>query len=135
MSDKTYRTISGAIAKVNDTLTRVFGRDGAVCYLLRRGEFTAEFEKVRELTKGFMTEYGDRGLREDIYLDVADTDEDLHDDWAVTTHVAYGIPDCNNEVYVYAIDPEQKDATHPDGAAPTYKALLVRIQNERYTVD
>ena len=126
--------MSSAFAKVNDTLRGVFGRDGAVCYLLRRGEYTGELEKVRELTEGFYAEYGDRELREDVFLDVAETDEDLHDDWAVATHVAYGIPDCDDEVFVYAMDPEQKDRTHADGASPTYKAFLTRVENERYKV-
>lgn len=135
MSDPVYRTMTDAFAQVNDTLRAVFGRNGAVCWLLRRGEYTGELEKVRELVTGFYCEYGDRGLREDIYLDLADPDEDLHDDWATATHVAYGIPDCDNQVFVYAFDPEQKDRTHPDGAAPTYKAFLSRVRNERYTVD
>lgn len=135
MSDSIYSTLAKATSQVNDTLRGVFGRDGAVCYLLTRGEYTSEFEKVRELTKGFYAEYGDKGLREDIFLDLADTDEDLHDDWARATHVAYGIPDCDNQVFVYAFDPEQKDRTHPDGQSPTYKAFLKRVINERYTVD
>lgn len=135
MSDAIYSTMSKALGQVNDTLRGVFGRDGAVCYLLRRGEYTGEFEKIREVTSGFYAEYGDRELREDIFLDCADVDEDFPDDWAVATHVAWGIPDCDNRVFVYAMDPEQKDRTHPDGASPTYKAFLTRVQNERYTVD
>lgn len=142
MSDAIYSTMSKALGQVNDTLRGVFGRDGAVCYLLRRGEYTGEFEKIREITSGFYVEYGlsSRGyiagdLREDIFLDCADVDEDFPDDFAVATHVAWGIPDCDNRVFVYAMDPEQKDRTHPDGASPTYKAFLTRVQNERYTVD
>lgn len=135
MSDSVYSTISDALSKVNDTIRGVFARDGAVCVLLARREHRGDFVKVRELTSGFFAEYGEKGLREDIYLDCAETDEDFQDDWARATHVGYGVPDCNNDVFVYAFDAEQKDRTGPDALSPTYKAFLARVPNERYKVD
>lgn len=135
MSDSMYTAMSKALAQANDALRKTFSRDGAVCWLIARGEHTSEWVKVRELTSGFYAQYGDRDLREDIFLDVADVDEDFPDDWARATHVAYGVPDCENEVFVYAFASEQKDRTGPDGASPTYKAFLTRVPNERYKVD
>jgi hypothetical protein len=141
MSDKVYRSLSRSFGKVNDALRRVFQRDDAVLVLLRRDQYTGNFEKVREVVSGYFVEYGigrsasAEVLREDIFIDVAEMDVDFQDDWAQSTHVAYGIPDCNNEVHVYEFSAEQKDGTDPDGLAPTYKAFLTRIQNLRHKVD
>lgn len=141
MSDKVYNSLSRSFGRVNDALRRVFQRDNAVLVLLRRDQYTGNLDKVRELVSGYFVEYGiSRGgsaesLREDIFIDVADIDEDFQDDWAQSTHVAYGMPDCNNEVYVYEFSADQKDETEPDGLAPTYKAFLTRVANLRHKVD
>lgn len=141
MSDKVYNSLSRSFGRVNDALRRVFQRDNAVLVLLKRDQYTGRFDKVRELVSGYFVEYGASRsasaevLREDIFIDVADIDEDFQDDWAQSTHVAYGIPDCNNEVFVYEFTEDQKDRTNPDGLAPTYKAFLTRIQNLRHKVD
>lgn len=134
MSDAIYNTLSKAFSQVNDTLRDVFARDGMVCYLLQRRQHSGRLEKVREVTRGWFLEYGNRDLREDVFLDCADVDEDFSDDWAKATHVAIGVPDCDNQIFVYEMTPEQKDGTQPDGASPTYKAFLTRVENERFKV-
>ena len=141
MSDKVYNSLSRSFGRVNDALRRVFQRDRAVCYLLRRDQYTGGFDQLKELTSAYFVEYGlsrsasAEVLREDIFLDCTDTDDDFLDAWANSSHVAYGVPDAQNEVYIYEMSPDQKDQTTADGLAPTYKAFCTRLANERYKVD
>lgn len=134
MSDNIYKTMAGAFRQVNDVLRQTFARDGAVCYLLKRSEYSGRWSIVRELTTGYLVEYGNRDLREDIIFDCAKLDEDFPDQWAAATHLAYGVPDCDNQVFVYVFDIEQKDRTQPDAFSPTFKGFLSRVQNERFKV-
>jgi hypothetical protein len=142
MSDKVYNSLSRSFGKVNDALRRVFQRDNTVLYLLRRDQYTGGFDQLKELTGGYVVEYGisARGyisgdLREDIFVDCTDTDDDFLDAWISSSHVAFGVPDAQNEVYIYEMTPDQKDQTTADGLAPTYKAFCTRLANERYKVD
>lgn len=134
MSEQIYKQIASAIGQVNDVLRQTFGRAGAVCYLLRHSEYSGRWQIVRELTAGYLIEYGSNELREDIYLSCAKIDEDFDNQWATATHLAYGVPDCDNEIFVYEFTEDQKDHTQPDALAPTYKAFLSRVQNERFEV-
>jgi hypothetical protein len=138
MSNQIVHLMARAFAKRNDALRKAFAPDGTRCFLLIRKAHAEGFDKLEELCSGFAAEYGNRDIREDIYLDYATTDTTFRDTWARATHIGYGVPDELLQVHVYEIVRDdfglQRDGTAPDGLAPTYKAFCRRLQKERYRI-
>jgi hypothetical protein len=132
MSDKRFIKLAKKVARVNTKVTKKFARDNARCFLLKRAPKSKEFTDLAELTEGFRVEYGE--LREDILLFYSTTD-DMSDIWAQLTHIAYGVPDDKNQLFVYEIEPEQKERTLPDVISIDWKAFATRTPNDRYDLN
>jgi hypothetical protein len=131
MSDALYNQITAAFATVNDSLTSVFGRDNAKCFLLKRDSKQQTFTSLSELTSGYFIEYGQ--VRDDITLNYSTT-TDEGNTWAETTHIAFGVPDGNSEIYLYEIVNDQKDGITPNFLSSEFRAFASRVIKERYAV-
>ena len=131
MSDALYNQITSAFASVNDALTSVFGRDNAKCFLLKRDSKSQNFTQLTELTSGYFIDYGQ--VRDDIILNLSTT-SDEGNTWAEMTHIAFGVPDGNSEIYLYEIVNDQKDGITPNFLSSEFRAFASRVIRERYAV-
>lgn len=130
MSTAVFNQIAEAMGEVNTALQQVFGRDDKRLFLLKRSDFSAGFDVVEELTSGWRVKSGE--TRDDLFLFYA-TDEDFADTASQYTHIGYGVPKAG-KVFLYKIEPGQKEKTLPDVLSPEWKAFAVRVENERYTI-
>lgn len=129
MSDSIFQQYAEGMATLNTALQDVFGRDNARLVLLKRSTQNKTFTELTELTEGWRVEYGE--IRDDIFLFYS-TSDDIADMWAEMTHIGFGVPDANNQIFVYEIQPDQKEKTTPDIFNHEWKAFAVRVKKERY---
>jgi len=126
MSDAIFAAKTSGLAIKNDALRDAFALDGIRCFLLKRSENSSAFTEIDELTAGYRVKDG--------VFTWADTEiDDVRDDWAATTHIAYGVPDDDDEIEVYGLD--EKTTVDPDGSDVYWRANLIRLENERFEVD
>jgi hypothetical protein len=131
MSDVIFNEFASAMAQKNTALHSTFARSGAKCFLLKRETQRKDFVELAELTTGYQIKYGQ--IRDDLYLFYSTTD-DMSNIWAEMSFIAYGVPDDSNEMFVYEIQPEQKERVSPDIRSHEWKAFAVRKTNERYSL-
>jgi hypothetical protein len=129
MSDRLFNQFARGMARLNTALNATFGRDGARCFLLKREPKSKTFDLIDELVSGYRIEYSD--LREEIFFYYA-TESDIADEWSQVTHIGYGVPTDADQVFVYQIQPNQKERTTPDVNSHEWKCFAVRLPNERY---
>jgi hypothetical protein len=127
-------SIIAAMVRVNSALAPVLLPEGSRCFLLKRGENTSVFSLVgSELTEGWFIDF-DENRSESGLFSYATTDEDFRDDWAQVTHVAYGVPDDDDEIEIYAFAENEKDTIDPTGTSPFFSGRIVKEANERYEI-
>lgn len=125
MSDAIFEAKCGGLSLKNDALRDAFALDGVRCFLLKRGENKSLFTKIVEITAGFRVKDG--------VFTWADTEiEDVRDDWTAATHIAYGVPNEDDEIEVYGM--EEKTTVDPDGSDVYWRCDLDRLENERYEI-
>jgi hypothetical protein len=83
-----------------------------------------------QLTSGWMVELD--GIRDRFQFKYATTDTDFRDMWAESTHIGYGVPNDDDEIEVFEIDPEQKDNFDPEAFSPFWQCMAVKVPNERF---
>lgn len=131
MSDATFTRKARAFARKNTSLQSKFGRDSEVLYLLKRVNQKGAFVSITQLTTGFYVEPG--ALREDISLFYSTT-SDVSSSWKLATHIGFGIPDADDAIFVYEIQPDQKEATTPNVLSSEWKCFASRLKQERFTI-
>ncbi len=115
-------------------MTDSFRLPGTAFLMLKRNEHSVGWKTVRQLTNHYSVSYVKDTNRKMIVLTCFSTDITFLDDFAQTTHFAWGVPDNDNEITLYEIDPEQKDETEPDGLSPAWRAVATKVGNERYEI-
>jgi len=130
MSDAIFSQFAAGMATLNTTLQQLFERDTTRCFLLKREPKSSGYEELAELVGGYLVEYGQ--LRDDLFLAYVTLDEDFTDIWSQATHIGYGVPDNSNQVFVYEIQPDQKERVTPDFSSHEWKCFAVRVPKERY---
>lgn len=101
-------------------------------FLLERGIETKGFSEIVELTEGFTFEYD--GYRQLMVLEYATLDPDFDDQIARCSYIAAGVPDGDDQVDIYEIDPSRRDVVPPTTDDPSWKIFLLRIPHERYEI-
>ena len=124
MSTAIYEAMANGMNQLNTALTAAFMPDDTKCYLLKRGEHSAEWDAT-EIENGFNVD-PDTGE-----FSVATTDESFADAFALSTHIAYGAGD---SLMVYEFEDESKTTTPHDAWNPFYLATISREPVERYEV-
>lgn len=119
------------VGEVNSILTDIFAPDGVRCFLLRRAGETQKFTVVRELEAGFLAEYD--SFRGQMRFSVGSA-EDLDDDFAAATDIAYGVPTEAGQMEVYSLGTgDERDVVSPiDGRG--WRAFATKTRHERFTV-
>jgi hypothetical protein len=102
-------------------------------FLLKRGQHSgAPPQVLAELTASFTVSYVKDTFRNTILFMSFSTDEAFPDIFAQATLCAWGTPDADGEINLYAFDPDQKDAADADGLSPLWRAVAFRVKNERF---
>jgi hypothetical protein len=115
-----------------DALREVFFDEASRCFLIKEGENSSSFVAVRELASGWYTEWSEyRGMMKFLYATI---EAAFANEIAQTSFIAYGTPDDENKLDVYAIDPERRDVVSPSGDEPFWKVYLTRDAKERFTI-
>jgi hypothetical protein len=131
MSTAIYEAKATGMAIKNDELRQAFALDDVRCFLLKRLENSSTWTQVAYLTSGYRVRFDDNRSESGLFR-YATTDVDFRDDWIEATHVAYGVPDGNGYMEVYAFLPEEKDSIDPDGTSVYWSGRIVKVKNERY---
>jgi hypothetical protein len=119
-----------AMVVKNDSLRNAFARNKTRCFLLKRGTQRQIFVELLELKAGYVVKHGQR--RNAIYLSHI-TENNMSDIWTESSFIAYGIPDSDNEMVVYEIQP-RKEKVLPDVRSHEWKVLAIKVENERYSL-
>lgn len=130
MSTAIFEAKAGGMATKNDALRNAFALDSVVCKLLKRSEHSSSYTTVATLTTGYRVKFDDNRSESGLFR-YANTDLTFRDDWAETTHIAYGV---GSSIEVFAIIPEEKDSIDPDGSSVYWSARIAKLPNERFTV-
>ncbi len=131
MSDTIANQIQAAMGQTLSVISDTFAPSGVRLFLLRRAGETSQFTAIREVTSGYWVRWSDfRGQMQFRYAGTTDVD----DDFAIATHLAYGVPNGNDEIEVFEIDAESRDMVSPDGASPFRKYYANKLRHERYTI-
>jgi len=131
LSDLIFEQYATAMATLNTALQGAFGRDGNRLFLLKREGKSKQYSVVSELLTGWRVEYG--ATRDEIFLYYS-TIADYGDTFACTTHIGFGVADVTNHLFLYEIQPNQKERTTADFWEADWKAFAIRVQNDRYSI-
>lgn len=123
-------TIQNAVAVPLRVMNDLFPNEGSRTFLLKRSESSGDYSIVQELTGANFCKYG--RTRDEITLLISTTNTDFRDTFAQATHIGYGVPDSDGDIYVYEMQPDGRDGTPADGQAPFYKSLAYRVPRERF---
>lgn len=126
------KTIQMATAVPLRVMNSIFPNEGTRTFLLKRNENSGSYTTVSELTGALFCRYG--RTRDELELLISNSDADFRDTFAQATHIGYGVPDDDGEIYVYEIQQDGRDGTPADGQSPFWKALAFRVPRERFTV-
>lgn len=108
-------------------------RTGAqVCFLLKRELQSKRFAVVLKLETGWFCKFDK--FRDSFILSVATEDINFNDLQAQSSFVGYGMPDSASEIDVYEISQEARDRIPPNETSPSWKFLIERMPNERFTI-
>ena len=118
---------AGAFNKVRDKFM-----PGERCFLLKYAEHSGRFTVITELTDSFWIRYS--SYRGQFVFQYATNDETFNDDFAQTTHIAIGVPDSDDQLEVFALDPERKDVLKPSASNLIWKAFVDKEANKRFTI-
>lgn len=118
--------------QLNDSLRRAFLPTGSRCFLLKRVQSSGtRFIVVQELTSGWFIEFNEyRGQFKLLY---ATLDTAAGDKIAQTSFIAYGVPDADDQLEVFSIDPSRRDVIPPVGTNSQWKVYVDKT-NERFTL-
>ena len=119
---------AGAFRKV-----RKYFPAGTRFFLLKRGGQTERFTVQRDVTDEPWY-VGYNNYREQQQFEIAVNDSTMADDAALTSYVAWGVPDADNKMDLYAINDSARDKVVPTGPSPTWKLFGVREPSERFTI-
>ena len=119
--------------QLNDSLRAAFLPSGVRCFLIKSAPNSGtKWIVVKELTSGWFIEFSEyRVLFKLLY---ATLDEAFSDEIAQTTFVAYGVPDADNQMEVFAIDPERRDVIPPTGSTPFWKIYVDKEPKKRFLI-
>jgi hypothetical protein len=124
--------IISAKSEAQDAIRSVFMPDGARCFLLKRKGQTKAFDGFFEITTGWNVKWNEYRLQ--MGFKFATTDAEFADKIAQASHIGFGVPDADDEIDVFAINPDRKDVIPPDGKSSYWKVYADRSAEERYTV-
>lgn len=135
MSDEVFSLKAQAFAAKQDALRDIFGLDGNRVFLLKRdGQSGTKYTSLGELTSGVRIQFDNNRAESGLFrYAVADIDS-FRDTWAETSHVAYGVPNDDDEIEVYAFADGEKDRIDPDVSSVYFAGRIVRQPKERYTI-
>jgi len=125
-------TIARVQAKGNDIQRRLLMAPGNRCFLLKRGVETKDFAVVKELTTGWKLRFSE--FRGQPVLDYADTGTGFADEIAQASFIACGVPDGDDKIDVFSIDPERRDVVPPTVTNIFWKVYMVRMPEERFEI-
>lgn len=125
-------TIARVQSKGNDIQRRLLMAPGNRCFLLKRGIETKGFSSIMELTAGWKLRFSE--FRGQPVLDYADTAGTFADKIAQASFIACGIPDEDDKIDIYSIDPDRRDVVPPTVTNIFWKVYMVRMPEERYEV-
>ena len=101
-------------------------------FLIKRQGQTKRFSVVLELTTGWFVSW-DR-FREAFGLRAAAADASFADKLAQSSYLAYGTPDADGEIDVYALSEDKRDKVPPTETNPAWKIFVERDEKERFAV-
>jgi hypothetical protein len=116
-----------------DALREVFFDEATRCFLLKENKNSGNLISVTELTGGWYIEW--REYRDQSQLSYATLETAFADQIGQTSSVGYGIPDAENTLDVYLIDPERRDVVSPSGEEPFWKVYVRLDATRRFTID
>lgn len=101
-------------------------------FLLKRDEHSERLVLIVELTSAYYVEWEDvRGQMQFMYASLA---AGFADQITRASFLAYGVPDSDGEIEVYAIDPDRRDVVPPSGTEPFWKVFAAKDVQERFIV-
>ncbi len=122
----------GGMRLKNTAITNAFERDGVKLFLLKRSPDSQELTTIQELTEGWQMKFNT--YRGQMLLTYATVETEFADIIAQTTFVAYGVPDMDNQIEVFSIDPDRRDVIAPNGGSPFWKVFVTKEPTERFTI-
>lgn len=105
---------------------------GVRCFLLKRTGNSGSFTLIAELVNSRWARFSE--YRGQYQFQYATNDESFKDKFAQMTHIAFGVPDADNQIEVFVKDPTQNDVISPVGSNLIWKAYVSKVETERYTV-
>ncbi len=132
MSDTIFEAKANGLAQKNDALRIALGRDNVRMFLLKRDGQTKAFVSIAEVTVGWQVKFNE--YRGQMAFRVATIDDDFADDIAQASYIGYGVPDDDDEIEVFSIDPDRRDVIAPTGSSVYWKVYAAKVANERFTV-
>ena len=102
-------------------------------FLLKRASKSSVFTPIVEITTGWFVRYNN--YREQMEFQFATTSTEFQDQFAQTSFIGYGTPNLTDEIDVFEIREQDRDKLPRTGRNPLWKALGIRMTNERYTIE
>lgn len=121
-----------AVGRANTAINKILAPAGMRAFLVNHATEGKGFEKVREMIGGWTFEYD--GFRQQMVFEQATLDPTWPDGLAISSHVAVGVPDADEMIDIYEIDPERRDVVPETTDDPTWKLFVIREANERFTI-
>lgn len=107
--------------------------EGARCFLVKRREHSQKWVSVTEIAAGWLVEFSE--YRNQMVLQIAAANETGFENlFAQAGGFAYGVPDADGQLEVFAADPERRDAVAPNGTSPFWKIYGEKAAAERFNV-
>ena len=104
--------------------------DGTRLFLLKEKQDAGGYDYIIEITSGHKVKHDN--LRDQLGFEFATLDSYFANRFARTSAIAYGKPDADDAMDVFAVS--ERDKLPPDGKSPTYKCFGNRIENERWII-
>lgn len=101
-------------------------------FLLKRLNNSGKFVSVGEVFSGWYVEFNE--YRGQMVFEIATNEVGFVDTISQTSYVGYGVPDADNDLEVFSIDPDRRDVIPPNGDSPFWKVYGTKVPLERFKV-
>lgn len=102
-----------------------------VCYLIAHNANSKTYSIIRQLESGWFVSWDK--FREQFLLRYATLDEDFADQ-SDGSFFAYGTPDADADIDIYAVKEDEHDRVPPTETSPSWKFFLTRVKKERFRI-